>query len=244
MERRNERRQRTVLLCARERRSRLTCNGGGGRNARWPRLCRGRRARLRRKTICKAHKTDADVAGYLANERLYELPSTRDAFTEFCQLSQEKGKTVDGDAVGYGISPSPTTLSQRGKTKYFTAQNVAMLVDEYNSMRSTFFATLNVNEVEWGVAPLYQWRAYDENGDVLEKNGTPVVGKEAGHSLTNCLAVPRRVKSEKRKQLAFAVFRRCKSIGNEYYVKRIQSKRKVHGKITGANLCERIRLQH
>jgi hypothetical protein len=59
-----------------------------------------------------------------------------------------------------------------------------------------------VNEVEWGVAPLYQWRAYDENGDVLEKNGTPVVGKEAGHSLTNCLAVPRRVKSEKRKQLA------------------------------------------
>ncbi len=154
------------------------------------------------KQYVKAHKTDADVAGYLANERLYELPSTRDAFTEFCQLSQEKGKTVDGDAVGYGISPSPTTLSQLGKTKYFTAQNVAMLVDEYNSMRSTFFATLNVNEVEWGVAPLYQWRAYDENGDVLEKNGTPVVGKEAGHSLTNCLAVPRRVKSEKRKQLA------------------------------------------
>lgn len=148
------------------------------------------------------HKTDADVAAYLNNENLYPLPSTRDAFSEFCQLSQEKGKTVDGDKVGYGISPNPATLSRLGKTKYFTAQNVAMLVDEYNVMRSTFYNSLNVNEVDWGVAPLYQWRAYDADGNVLVKNGTPVVGKEAGHSLTNCLAVPSKVKSEKRKQLA------------------------------------------
>ena len=148
------------------------------------------------------HKKDADVAAYLQSEKLYELPSTRDAFTEFCQLSQVKGKTVDGDKVGYGISPSPTTLSKTGKTKYFTAQSVAMLVDEYNVMRNTFSTTMNVTGVEWGIAPLYQWRAYDDKGDVLIKNGTPVVGKEAGHSLSQCLAVPKKVKSDKRKQLA------------------------------------------
>lgn len=147
------------------------------------------------------HKTDASIAAYLQSEQLYELPSTRDAFTEFCQLSQVKGKEVDGAKVGYGISPSPTTLSNTGKTKYFTAQNVAMLVDEYFVMTNTFFTTMNVTGVEWGTAPLYQWRKYDENGDVLVKNGTKVVGKEAGHSLTTCLAVPAKI-SDKRKQLA------------------------------------------
>ena len=148
------------------------------------------------------HKSDEDVAAYLQSEKLYPLPSTRDAFSEFCQLSQAKGKTVDTGKVGYGISPSPTTLSKTGKTKYFTAQSVAMLVDEYNVMRNDFYTSMNVTGVEWGVAPLYQWRAYDAQGDILTKNGTPVVGKEAGHSLSTCLAVPRKVKSEKRKQLA------------------------------------------
>lgn len=154
------------------------------------------------KQYVKEHKSDPVVAGYLSDKRLYELPSTRDAFAEFCKLSQQKGLAVDEGEVGYGVSPSPTTLSQTGKTKYFTAQNVAMLVDAFGVMRSTFYNSMNVNKVEWGVAPLYQWRKYDVNGDIEEANGTPIVGKEAGHSLTTCLAVPRRVKSEKRKQLA------------------------------------------
>lgn len=172
------------------------------------------------KQYVKSHSSDADVAAYISSEKLYPLPSTRDAFTEFCRLSQVTTKAVDSGKNGYGISPSPATLSQTGKPKYFTAQNVAMLVEDYGTIRTTLSPIMNAGGVEWGIAPLYQWRKYDENGNVLVKNGTPVVGKEAGHSLTTALVVPRKVGSDKRKQLAvdFIKYYKGKTASERYMI--------------------------
>ena len=143
------------------------------------------------KKYVEANATQENVSQYISSERLYPLPSTRDAFTEFVRLSQITSKPVNraGD-LGYGISPSPTTLSQKGKTMYFTSGEVAMLCEEYGAMR-TFNDTMTPLGKEWGVAPLYRYTEYEKSGEVKTVNGTPVRGREAAHSLSTCLAIPK-----------------------------------------------------
>lgn len=145
------------------------------------------------------HKTDADVAKYIADKNLYPLPSTREAFTEFCRLSQTTSKAVNaaGDK-GYGISPSPTTLSSKGKDLYFTSGEVAMMCQGYDSAR-TYQNTMTSIGKEWGIAPLYQYAEYNSDGSVKEVNGTPVKGLRAAHDMSSCLAIP---KNAKRKEKA------------------------------------------
>ena len=141
------------------------------------------------------HLSDSDIAGYIGSEQLYELPSIRDAFTEFVRLSQTTGRTVTGDVKGYGISPSPTTLGNNSKASYFTTGEVATVVLSWSECR-------NVGEVmktlgkEWNVAPLYQYREYNGDGSIKTVNGTPVCGREAGHSYINGYAIPANAKNQ------------------------------------------------
>lgn len=137
---------------------------------------------------------------------LYKLPSQYDAFSEFCAFSQEKGKSVDvAGKKGYGISPSPAKLGSYGKATFFTAQNVAMLVNNLDSINSITKGIAGA--FKWDIAPVVQYREY-EGGDLnadgslmtiglngytgalKEVNGTKIVGKESGSALNTCFAIP------------------------------------------------------
>ncbi len=137
---------------------------------------------------------------------LYELPSQYDAFAEFCALSQVKGQAVDFEGkTGYGVSPSPAKLGSYSKVTFFTAQNVAMLVDSLDSMNDV--AQSVVDAFKWEVAPTVQYREYeggDLNADGSLKvigvngytgalknvNGTNIVGEQAGSDLNTGFAIP------------------------------------------------------
>lgn len=74
-----------------------------------------------------------------------QLPSQREAFTEFVRLSQAEGQLVDdvkgvyssvsefygagadGKIYGYGVTPDPQSMSEN-KNSYFSSGKVAMLV--------------------------------------------------------------------------------------------------------------------
>lgn len=120
-----------------------------------------------------------------------ELPSMREAFTEFVRLSQGKDKTVDdingvyssnsefygadasGIIKGYGITPTPTAIQSDGKVGYFTSGKVGMLANTRSSVRQ-----IRSNMVDdWDVAPMPMYKEYSSDGkEVL------VHGVEAAHS--------------------------------------------------------------
>lgn len=139
-------------------------------------------------------------------EDLYALPSQYDAFAEFCALSQTTGKSVDfAGKRGYGISPSPAKLGSYSKPQFFTAQNVAMLVDQLTAMPNVALSA--ANRFRWDIAPLVQYREY-EGGDLNEDgslrvigvdgytgepkkiNDTQIVGLRSGSSKNSCFAIP------------------------------------------------------
>lgn len=105
---------------------------------------------------------------------LYELPSQYEQFREFCALSQEKGKKVDNEVNGYGISPSPLTLGNMSMVNYFTSGNVAMTVQGIGALRTI---TDSIRNTEWDVCPMYTYREFE--GEDPSGNGTlRVIGEE------------------------------------------------------------------
>lgn len=137
---------------------------------------------------------------------LYVLPSQYDAFAEFCALSQQTGKSVDfAGKRGYGISPSPAKLGSYSKPQFFTAQNVAMLVEQLTAMPNVALSA--ANRFRWDIAPVVQYREY-EGGDLNEDGslktigadgytgeikvveGTPIVGLRSASSKNTCFAIP------------------------------------------------------
>lgn len=139
-------------------------------------------------------------------EDLYALPSQYDAFSEFCALSQAAGKSVDyAGKRGYGISPSPAKLGSYSKPQFFTAQNVAMLVEQLTAMPNVALSASN--RFQWDIAPVVQYREY-EGGDLNEDgslkvigvdgytgqlkkvNDTQIVGLRSGSSKNSCFAIP------------------------------------------------------
>lgn len=124
------------------------------------------------------------AAGGGENDALYPFPSQRDAFSEFCALSQREGVNVtsDGKFKGYEISPNPTAL---GNTDHAAALYtglcaiVAMGIDESFAVTSS----MKTKGYEWGIAPFPQWREYNADGTMKTINGTAVKGVEASHNL-------------------------------------------------------------
>lgn len=119
-----------------------------------------------------------------------ELPSQREAFTEFVRLSASTDSKVDnvsgvysdvsefygadanGDIYGYGITPSPSVMSEN-KNAYFSSGKVAMLVSTASVQRQF---TENMTD-GWDVCPMLVYKEYSQDGtEVL------VHGAEAAHS--------------------------------------------------------------
>lgn len=127
-----------------------------------------------------------------------QLPSQREAFTEFVRLSQPASQVVDnvngvyssvsdfygadanGNLYGYGITPAPKDATE-GKANYFSNGKVAMLATTTLSQRQ--FAEL-MGEGAFDVAPMLQYKEYSEDGtEVL------VHGIQAGHSQSEGIAI-------------------------------------------------------
>lgn len=150
------------------------------------------------KKYVAAHASDATIAGYLSAQKLYKLPSIKDAFAEFCRLSQTKSKVVTGDKYGYGVSPSPTTLGNNSKTTYFTTGEVAHRVREPE--RGAHHRRNHENPGQGvGRGPALPVSGVDADGRVKTVNGTRAVGKEAAHSYSLGYAIPANAKTRTRR---------------------------------------------
>lgn len=119
----------------------------------------------------------AEVLSLVEQGKLNELPSQREAFTEFVCIGSKEGQIVDefgGKTYkGYGITPSPSSIgSDAGKTVEFVNGNISMLVD--GRWNVTNFREMMKDE--WDVAPLPMYKEYDSEGNIT------VHGIEAGHS--------------------------------------------------------------
>lgn len=152
-----------------------------------------------------------------SDDSVYTLPSTLDAFTEFCKLYQStSGK---GEMKGYAISPDPTKISGGNET-YFTSGNCALVMLSYSSTNTVKSNT----SYDWDYAPAWQYREY-EGGDVdgelsgsegtmkvigetyngvvytgalKEVNGTVVVGAKSSSSLNYSIAVAEQATEEEK----------------------------------------------
>lgn len=157
--------------------------------------------RYRDKIYVNEH--ESDFSSQLADQTLYPLPSTYDAFEEFCALSMPTDDNISADKKGYGISPNPANMGQNSYKAYFTSGQVAIAnlnFSEANSINSTVIS-------EFGICPTAQYRKYvggsldaDGNlkvigddgytGELETANGVPVCGKQITGSITNALVIP------------------------------------------------------
>ncbi len=141
--------------------------------------------------------TDKEHLTAAQKESCNELPSQREAFTEFVRMSSPTTQKVDnvrgvyesvsdfygadanGDIYGYGITPNPNTIATDGKNGYFTSGKVAMLVSTASVQRQYYNNMQGSSSSKYGydVAPMLVYKEYSEDGtEVL------VHGVEGAHS--------------------------------------------------------------
>lgn len=143
-----------------------------------------------------------------------QLPSQREAFTEFVRLSQPKTQVVDnvkgvyddtskfygadanGNLYGYAVTPKPSDVQSDGKNGYFSSGKVSMLVS--TSSASIQF-TENMKD-EWDVAPMLVYKEYSEDGKQVLVHGV-----SAAHSGSVAMSVNAKTKVAKEAYL-FAEF--------------------------------------
>ena len=132
------------------------------------------------KATTKTVKAELETA--VLEGKLNRLPSQRDAFVEFVRIGQSADKVVENGLKGYGICPSPTSLGgDSGKSVAFSSGKISMLVD--GRWNVVDFRNLMDGHYDWDVAPLPQYKEYDEDGNVK------VHGVEAGHSGSVALCI-------------------------------------------------------
>lgn len=136
--------------------------------------------------------TDKKALTSAQKENCNQLPSQREAFTEFVRLSAPTKSLVDnvsdvypdgssfygadanGNIYGYGIAPSPSVMSEN-KNAYFSSGKVALLVSTASVQRQ--FSENMTGDNEYDVCPMLVYKEYSEDGtEVL------VHGVEAAHS--------------------------------------------------------------
>ena len=72
-----------------------------------------------------------------------------------------------------GISPNPSTFKTDGRIQYFANGNTSMVVDVRASVQS---CRNSIRDFEWDVAPMLEYREYDENNNLV------VSGVKGAHS--------------------------------------------------------------
>lgn len=145
------------------------------------------------------YKITDEVKDLHSAGKLNELPSQREAFTEFVRYGDihEDGKKtnplaeVDTGKRAYGISPLPTDIDgDAGKINEFVYGNLGMLVD--GRWNVTAFRR-DITKFVWDVAPLPMYKEYYEAGDTIpagkEIGDIKVHGIEAGHSGSVALCI-------------------------------------------------------
>lgn len=147
------------------------------------------------KKYVAANISNAEIADYINSQKLYKLPSTSDAFAEFCALSQRQGKEVTTNKTGYGVSPSPTTLGNNSKISYFTTGEVAIVCESIEAV-TKIGKTMETLGKEWDVAPLYQYREYNADGTLKTVNGTDIKGRKIAHHFSEGFAIPENAKNK------------------------------------------------
>lgn len=147
--------------------------------------------------VLAGEKQDSAVKSYTegAEPILYPLPSMRDAFTLFLQMSQQKTKNVTDTKKGLALSPTPNIIGNKSKKDLLTSNEVAFVVENYTEAYNIGKGMAGQKK-EWDIAPLYQYREFDASGDVKKVNGTEIKGREATHSGTISYAIPANSKSK------------------------------------------------
>lgn len=143
----------------------------------------------------KLSENDGTVSALTADQTLYALPSIRDAFTLFLQLPQSTSKNVTDNVKGLQISPTPTIIGNKSKKDLLTSRETAFVVENYTEAYG-IGKEMARQKLDWDIAPLYQYREYNDDGSLKTVNGTPVVGKRATHSNTVSYAIPANAKAK------------------------------------------------
>jgi len=147
------------------------------------------------KKYVEENASDSEIATYLNEQKLYQLPSMMEAFIEFTRMSQATNQIVTADTYGYAIAPSPTTMDNNSMSSYFTTGEVAMMSSEVSALH-TIGHNMDALGKKWDVAPLYQYREYNEDGTAKVVNGTKAFGNKSGHSFIQGYAIPANAKNK------------------------------------------------
>lgn len=170
----------------------------------------------RDKKYVAEHKSDMDVATLLADNSLYAIPSTYDAFELFCALSMPTDKEVTQDTYGYGVAPNPSEFKNDSYASFFTSSRITMVARNYantNSVKTTNFDSFSI-------CANPQYREYeggslDSNGnlkvigkdgytgDLKQVNGVDAVGNYTTNSHTTAFVIPKNSGGEKEYQAAW-----------------------------------------
>ena len=147
--------------------------------------------------VLAGDKSDETVKHYTEGDEpvLYPLPSIRDAFTLFLQLSQRKDKAVTNDKNGLALSPTPNIIGTKSKKDLLTSREVAFVVENYTEAYNIGKGMAG-QRLEWDIAPMYQYREFDDSGNLKKVNGTEIKGREATHSGTISYSIPANSKSK------------------------------------------------
>ncbi len=116
------------------------------------------------------------LADFINAGKVFELPSTREAFTRFVMLGQS---TANG---GLAVAPTTSTVMAYGKPGYFSAENISMLVDY--TFRVVGLRRLIGERFEWDVAPLPIYKVYESDETTVK-----IKGSNAAHSSSTSLAI-------------------------------------------------------
>ena len=109
-------------------------------------------------------KVNAD--GIAEIDGLFELPSQREAVTEFLRYSLNRDYAVDGSGTeGYQIMPSNFAL----RLGNFTNNTVSMVCEQYSEQYYDMTSS-NIRD-KYDYAPVWQYRQY-QGGSTYQKNGS------------------------------------------------------------------------
>ena len=130
---------------------------------------------------------DKKSAGFTSEKQANcnRLPSMKDAFLEFCALTTPDGKEVgtrsDGSKkLGNRVSMGADSLGTQQAEDLFVSGEIGMFVD---GRWEVTFLREEMEKGSWDVAPLPQYKEYDQEGNVT------VHGIRAGHSGSVGLAI-------------------------------------------------------
>ena len=84
--------------------------------------------------------------------------------TSFVPSTTERYGTEQVSVYSKGVSPNPSTFKTDGRIQYFANGYTSMVVDVRASVQS---CRDSIRDFEWDVAPMLEYREYDENNNLI-----------------------------------------------------------------------------